>query len=460
MTNRTVGEIARVCDGTLYNCSENQIASIFVNNDKCIVDNCCYVAIKGDKYDGADYAENAVKSGAAVVLSERRLVDTMPCIVVKSIDTALLDIAEHFRKKELGKVVAVTGSVGKTTVKELCACVLSTEGSVLKTDGNKNNLLGLPLTVLSNEGCRTAVLEAGISEVGEMEKLSRVSRPDVAVITNVGVMHAETLKNREITAREKLKIISANPKSCILVAPYGEPLLLSNDAYATVTVGINEDNADYSASGISFDKRGTFFDVSKRGKKEYRGVFVPILGLHGVLDALFAIAVGEILGVCKDKIKKGISEYKAPALRQNIIEKNGITVMCDCYNCGPSSLRASLDAFTLLVNQMARQKRILVLGSMLELGDISESEHIAVGKYLSSLAFDTLITFGNEAKNIALGALIGGMEDVRCYGENERKELQSALRELCKSPCTVLIKGSRRLRMEELLPSVLGEDVQ
>ncbi len=450
MLSRASGEIARACGGRLVNCSAYINVGKFVNNDKKSELNCCYVAISGEKYKGIYFAENAINRGASLVITDTLPNTPLPCVLVADVREALIRIAAYYRKKERKRVIAITGSVGKTTTKELCACVLAQKEPVLKTQGNKNNTLGLPLTLLSDNAAETAVLEAGISEKGEMSILSAVSTPDIAIITGIGQMHAQTLGSREEIAGEKLKILENASQNCILILPANEPLLHGyvNNA---ITVSDQSADADYFADNITFTAQGSRFDVVKRGEPFISDAFVSIVGGHGVLDALFACALGDIFGIDAESIKRGLIQYKATENRQNIIVKNGVTVIDDCYNFGPESARAALSALSVVAGGDGSKRTVLMLGSMLELGEESESIHIALGKEISNGGFDALITVGELARNIALGAMIGGMKSVYDFSELERDKAARCLKEQITSGTTVLIKGSRKMKMEEFV---------
>ena len=458
MLMKSIKDIASACGGKALNCDDQAYVNVFVTNDCEVVENCVYVAIEGEKHDGNEFAGKALSKGAAIILTEKEPVTDIPCIVVSDVKKALIDISRFVRDKRLRKAVLVTGSVGKTTVKELIWSVLSQRGAVLKTKGNMNNTLGLPLTLLSNTDSEIAVIEAGISEVGEMERLSYACSPDVVVITNIGVMHASTLGTKEVTAKEKLKSLTHAKDGCLCVIPHGEPLLHNTDV-KTVSVGIDEKNADFSAENIHLSENGSNFDLIIRNRVAVKDLFVPIIGIHGVIDALFACAVAFELGINERELRVGLSRYKSEALRQNIIDKNAVTVMLDCYNSGPESLGASVDAFDILCKARRIKNSVLMLGSMLELGDISESEHIRIGKLIALKGFSELITLGDQAKNIALGALCGKMSGkISVFADNERDELCEYLKKQTFKDCAVLIKGSRKMKMEELLPFVIKEE--
>ncbi len=453
---RSIGDICNITGGRLFGCNIQDEVGKFAVNDKSAEKGCVYVSIDGRKHKGNDFADSAYKNGASLIITSEMPKSKLPVLLVKDTRRALLDIAAFYRKRERKTVIAVTGSVGKTTTKELCHAVMSEYTPTLKTQGNKNNTVGLPLTLLSDTAEDIAVIEAGISEIGEMGVLSRAAVPDIAIITGIGHMHAQTLGSRENIAHEKIKILEyANP-DCVLIAPEAEPLLMGKHKQ-TVSVAIESETADFSACNIYYMANGSRFDVKKRNKEYIKEVFVPIIGEHGVMDALFAIAVGELFGLSSQSIKTGLSKYKSAENRQNIMVKSGITVMSDCYNFGPESASAALSAFKILAEKINASKTVLMLGSMLELGRESEGMHLSLGKELACMGFDALITLGTLAKNIALGALIRGMENVYDYDENERVAAGQKLCELAKKGSAVLIKGSRKMEMEEFTSLIISE---
>ncbi len=450
MLFRNAKEAAKICGGKIINCTENVFIGNFVNNDKKSDKNCCYVAIDGENHKGIEFADNAIKNGASIILTERPPEKNPPCILVDNINEALFRLATYYRKKERKTVVAVTGSVGKTTVKELCASVLSETQSVLKTEENKNNELGVPLTLLNDTEAETAVVEVGISRKGEMDVLSAVTAPNIAVITGIGSAHSETLGSKEEIAREKLKILENADKDCTLIIPFDEPILRKYIS-RSVTVSTKNSEADYYAENIRFTDNGSEFDLLKNGKTIISKLFVPIIGEHGVLDALFACSVGDICGVLPESIKQGLKKYKAQSNRQNIIDINDIILVDDCYNFSPESALAALSATKIIAEKRKATKTVLMLGSMLELGSESENLHIALGKEIAKCDFDILITVGELAKNISLGALCGGMQEVYDFSDTERNEAAKTLKKHIVSGAVVLIKGSRKLKMEEFI---------
>lgn len=452
MIERNAYDMEKICGGKLYNAGNDIYVNKVVLNDKEIVENCLFVAVKGAYHDGNDYAEKAIKNGAALILSENDPGTPLPVLKVDNVTDALIKLSHFYRKKERDSVIMVTGSVGKTTVKELIWSIASTEKDVLKSEGNKNNLLGLPLTLLSDNDTRTVVVEAGISEKGEMERLSYACSPDIVVITSVGINHSATLGTIDEIANEKLKSLKYAQGGAECIIPYGDDKLKVEGA---ITVSHDCDQADIYAKNIILTDQGCRFDAVLYQKKLYKDLFVPVVGTIGVADALFAVAVADLLGISEHGIRQGLSLYKSVSLRQNIITENGVTVMLDCYNSSPLSLCASLDAFELLKNGRTLTKSCLILGSMLELGESSQTEHFRIGKKIAESGCNLLVTYGEEAKNFALGALCAGFNGmVASFSESEAEGLRAFLRTLDLKDHAVLIKGSRRLGMEKLLSYV------
>lgn len=451
---RSLFEISRACGGRLFNCDNDIYISKIVNNDKQCEKDCLYVAINGEKYDGMIFAKEALSRGACAVLTESEPPEGVTCITVSDCVKALGDIAAYFRKKELETVIAVTGSVGKTTVKEMTAAVLSAENKVLKTEGNKNNLIGLPLTLLSREDEKLAVVEAGISEIGEMERLSEICSPNIAVITALGHMHAKTLGGACGIAKEKAKITRYLQKGGTVFIPSSAVNTLPAFEYKTVTVGADDRKADFNVCNMAFFEDGSVFDVRLKDGRAICGLRVNMIGRAACIDGAFAVAVGLHLGISENQIRTGLGRYKNVGPRQNILRRGALTVFSDCYNSGPESAREALDAFYELARIKGGGKRILLIGSMLELGKEAESLHIALGKYIAEKGADALITVGDIARNVSLGALIGGMPPNRVtdLGDGERDKVSAILERECAQGGFLFIKGSRALKMEEFIP--------
>ncbi|MBQ9691573.1 MAG: UDP-N-acetylmuramoyl-tripeptide--D-alanyl-D-alanine ligase [Clostridia bacterium] len=459
MITSRISELAAACGGRMLNVRNDAVVENIVINDKEVKENCCYCAIKGESYDGCDFVPTAMERGAEVILAERREWDRRyPLIVVDDVKEALLKAAKYYREKEIKRLYAVSGSVGKTTVKDMIHSILAVNGRILKTPENKNNLIGAPLTLLSNSDADTAVIEAGISLNGEMDKLGEMLSPDVAVITNIENMHTETLGNKENIARQKLKLLSyirPNGKAVLL---YDEPLLRSSDpvGYERVYVSASDESADLCLKNCVTEASGTSFDVMYRGRIMYKDIFVPLVGKHNALNALLALAA-VLDNVSEDDIRLGLENVKISGMRQKMLEINGNKVILDAYNAGPASCRAALDTFDTLSRSEKSKKRIVVFGSMLELGEISESSHYALGEETGKRTPDALIVYGSEAESIALGAIDAGMNSgsIFHFADGEKSVAINKFEELSREPSVILIKGSRGMRMEEFIEKYL-----
>ena len=450
MFDRTVSEIVKVTGGHAENINLNEKITVFVSNDIETVKNCCYVSINGQKHKGNEFAGSAIKRGASLIMTEETPGNGLPAVIVGNSVKSLCDVAAYYRQKELSYVIAVTGSVGKTTTKELCYNILSQSRTVHKTVGNKNSVIGLPLSVLGNTDCDTAVLEAGISEKGEMTELSRVAKPDVAVVTSVSAAHTETLGDLDNIAKEKLKITEYMPKGGKVILPAGNPLL--KDYYGgALTVSLCGCESDYSATDIRFDKNGSYFSLMKKGRKVIDNLFVPIIGKHACFDAVAAIAACDLSGSSEKDIREGLALYKSDGIRQNITVIDGVTVIEDFYNMSPLSASSALEAFRQISEIYGKKKRIVMFGDMLELGSVSKELHRELGIKVVLAGADVLITIGENSYYISDEAKKSGMKEdcVHHFWPCERAEAGKLLGNISDGDSLVLIKGSRGMRMEE-----------
>ncbi len=448
----TLGEIACACRGKIVNSfPERLINNTTIDSRECN-NTSLFIAISNKTIDNDCYTNNARAAGAIVLTEDKNI--SYPAVIADNAIQALREIALLYRQKNAGRVLAITGSVGKTTVKELCVSIIkkSEKLKLNHTKGNQNNTLGLPLTLMNSGKFDISVLEAGISEPKEMEILSNIARPDIAIITNIGKMHSEHLGSFENTALEKLKITSFMPDNGILLIPSDNDFLIRNAPkhLRILTVG-EEKTADFIIENISSSKDGTVFSVKTR-EKNFSDIFVPIIGKHGALDGTFALAAATLLGISDYEIIQGLSSYTPCGDRQKIIKKDNLTVISDCYNAGPESMAAALNSFEQIsIGQYSHNvTKILLLGDMLELGKYTEYEHFLVGKQCASLKPDLLIAYGKLSKIYIDGAISNGMSKAGCrfFKSNEENKLLMLLDTVKKSPALILIKGSRGMRLE------------
>ncbi len=448
----TLGDIANVCNGKIIGVSADKIIYNTTIDSRECNNNSLFIAINSELLDNTYYLNTAISKGATIISEEKY--SAYSTLTVNNSFDALKNIALLYRKKNAGRVLAVTGSVGKTTVKELCVSIIKKSGKLRLnyTEGNKNNTLGMPLTLMKGGKFDITVLEAGISEQGEMQELAKIARPDIALITNIGKMHSEHLGSFEDTACEKLKITSFMPENGTLLIPSDNNFLIENSPknIRTLTVG-EEKNADFLIENIRFVSGGTLFSVKSKEQVFY-DVFTPIIGRHGALDSAFALAAATLLNISENDVRDGLISYTPCGDRQKIIKAGSLTVISDCYNAGPESMSASFDAFSQIYreNGSPLALKVLLLGDMLELGANAEAEHFAIGRLSAKLQPDLIITYGSFASQYAEGALSAGASKkcVKAFNPDENDKILKLLEALKHSNAVILIKGSRKMKLE------------
>ncbi len=408
-----------------------------------------FVALQGVR-DGHDFVPLALEKGASAVLCSRPVGD-VPAIVVEDTRLALGQIAAGLRQSLDFKVVGVTGSVGKSTTKEMIACVLEGDYIVSKTPANFNNDLGLPMAILAMpEDTQIAVLEMGMSHFGEISYLSQIAKPDVGVITNIGTMHMENLGSRQGILQAKLEILDGmQPDSPLCL--YGDDDMLwgSTLLHPVTYFGTDNKACQVQASGV-MQKEGTISFVVTVGENHF-GITLPLEGAHYVSDALAAVSVGLKLGVKPEAMARRLAHFRNMEGRQEIFEAKGCTIIKDCYNAGPESMAAALKV---LGSRKAR--RIAVLADMLELGACSQQAHRQVGALAAENA-DYLLSYGPNAPLMAQGAA-GKMPAEHIFIFDNRDAMAQQLRQLCRPADVLLFKGSHGMHMELVLEKFLNEE--
>ena len=452
MARITLGQAAQWCGGRIDSKYEN-VTFLGANNDtRKIEPGQLFVALQGQR-DGHDFVPMAMEKGAAAVLCSREVGD-VPAIIVDDTRKALGDIARGERQRIGMKVVGVTGSVGKSTTKEMIAAVLSRTYRVSKTPANHNNDIGMPMAVLAmSEDTQVAVLEMGMNHFREIAYLASIAQPDVAVITNIGTMHIEHLGSQEGILRAKLEILEGMSKDGKVILNGDDALLWNihrreemNIAYC----GVQNPECHYHGSDIVQNPGLLQFNV-KYGTLTFP-VELSLEGMHYVSDALLAIGVGVEMGMNPSKIQEALSQFQNMAGRQEIIEAKGCTIIKDCYNAGPESMAAAL---AVLGNQSGR--RVAVLGDMLELGVCTQAEHYRVGRIAAEKA-EILLAYGPNSSRIISGAMTGGMAESKAKAFENRDEIVAALKRMIKPGDVILVKGSRGMRMELILEQFLKEE--
>ena len=459
-------DVARFCSGELYDYTKDSDASAeFVCTDSREADvDTLFVATRGERVDGHDYIVGALDRGCRCVLCEYVPAgiagrEAAFVVVENSIDAFALT-ARGYRERKPLKTVALTGSVGKTTTKELTASILQRETKLYATSGNFNSVIGMPMSLMEAPCDRdTAVFEMGMSSPGEIRSMTHAATPDIAMVINVGSSHLEYLKTRDNIAKAKLEIAEGLKDGGILLLNGDEPLLrkhVKKGKYSIIYVGIeNTKNCDIYAENIFVGNRSTSFDLCFKGRM-IRSLKFNILGKKFVYNAAFAASAALLLGAGEDAVRKGLEAYIPSEMRQSISEKNGITVIADCYNSAPESVRAAIDTLSSLEVQ---GKRIAVLGDMRELGADSDNMHREVGEYVAKNGVDVLLTLGESGAYIAEGAIRCGMNAHCVFVERDTDNIEMLCLEIENNMSkgdAVLFKASRSLRLERAIERLFG----
>ncbi len=449
-------ELIKAVDGQLLWGNPNKVFEGITTDSRKVTRDNLFIPLVGEKFDGHDYIEQCFNSGATVCLTQKTIPETVDCtaVFVKDTAKALRDLATWHRNKYNIPVVGITGSVGKTSTKDMIACVLAKKYEVLKTQGNFNNEIGLPLTLMNlEEKHEAAVIEMGMSGFGEISRLTAVAQPNIAVITNIGVSHIEKLGSRQGILKAKLEILEGLQPGSLVVLNGDDPLLREQRGklgFDTVFYGMDT-SLDYSAENYqSMGEEGTSFTISITGTA-YR-VRIPVPGVHNVYNALAAIAVGVKMNIPMEIIIQGISEYSPGNMRQNIITYKGIKIINDAYNASPQSMQAAINV---LEELSAKSRGIAVLGDMLEMGDMEKELHYSVGSFIKDRKIDFLITVGYASKNITQAVLDSGNNSIKtCHFENNNDAL-NYIESIVNQGDYILIKGSRGMKMEQIAEGLL-----
>lgn len=444
----TANEIAEVTGGKLIG-GDASISGVSTDT-RTIEKGMLFVAVKGESFDGNDFIEAAAEKGASAAITDRECGSgshTIPVILVKDSRAAQLALAHYHREKFPLKLVGVTGSVGKTSTKDMVYAVLSAKYNTLRTEGNFNNDIGLPRTLFRlNESYGAAVIEMGMSGLGEISVLSKAAAPDICIITNIGWCHIENLKTRENILRAKLEILDG--------ASADAPLILNGDDEYLKSVSIPDrrivkygfsEGCDIRAEEIRQNADGEEFTLIY-GKNSYNAR-LSVVGEHHVLNALAAFAAGIESGMAPEEIIPAFMRYEASGMRQKIEQRGGITVILDCYNASPTSMQSSL---SVLGGMKRGGRKIAVLGDMLELGGMSARLHAGISEYIVKNA-DTAFLYGEEMAYCRDKLEEQGFE---VHYSQDKTALTEELLDYLRPGDAVLFKGSRGMRMEEIAEKV------
>lgn len=460
-----IKDILEATKGKLIKGEENAEIKEFCKDTRIIKKGDTYIGIKGENFDGNTLWQKAFEAGAETVIvegidfSKEKLEQYQNKNIIEVKDTiqALADIATYKRtscKKDF-QVVGVTGSVGKTSTKDIIANVVAQKYSTLKTQGNNNNNIGLPFTIFKLENQEAAVIEMGMNHFGEISKLTKIAKPTISVITNIGTSHIGNLGSRENILKAKLEILEGMDKK-ILVINNDNDLLhkyylenVENKDIEIHTYGI-ENDSDVMAENIILNENDSEFICNIKGEKFK--IKVPVGGIHFVYNAICAATVGTLLGLNQEQIKNGIETFELTKKRMDITElKNGVTIINDSYNASFESMQASLK----YLNGLNSKRKIAVLGDMFELGEFSEELHEKVGKEVVKNKIDILICCGKNAKYIVENAEKEGMKKQNIYYFETREQVEELVKKIWQSGDSILFKASNGMKFFNIVENLI-----
>lgn len=428
-----------------------------------------FVAIRGERFDGHDFVKTALLQGAvgaivresydAALCIERSLSKRMRPVILGVPDPvyAYQQLAANFRRRFSIPVVAVTGSNGKTTTKEMVASVMAHRWKILKTEGNLNNRLGVPQTLFRlHARHQGAVIEMGVDNIGQTSRLCEVANPTIGIITNIGPDHLEFFGSMDVSAQAKAELLDFLPAN-------GTAILNADDSYydylaararcRVVSFGLSA-KADVRAMNVASDKRtGTIFQLMLPGKVRRTSVRIRVQGEHNISNALAAAAVGTVLGLSGSAIAQGLSRFRPADMRSQVCVCRGIKLIIDCYNANPASMKAAVQ---LLAQIRAKGKKIAVIGDMLELGSNAARMHEEVGGFVARHRIDQLIACGPLGRGFAEGARNAGQDPSHIVEVSDASGAATAVKAIAKPGDVVLIKASRGMKLELVADALRG----
>ena len=448
----TIREILAAVGGTLLRpFDEDRTIDCVDTDSRTMHEGSLFIPLSGERFDGHVYIDQALEDGALGCLTHKSVETLRPdkfYIQVEDTMTALGTLARYYRNKFDLKVVGVTGSVGKTTTKDMVASVLSQRYRVLKTEGNYNNNIGVPKTLFRLDHThQIAVIEMGMNHMGEIDYLTRIAEPDVAIITNVGDAHIENLGSRENTLRAKAEIFSGVRQGGVAVLNGDDPLIAKLDGVLIhpITWYGESEHCAWRCTSIKEAEHDTMH-LTAETPLGHLETTIHCLGRHMLYPALTAAAVGGRFGLTLEEISRGIESFAPTKMRMDIVRcKNGVTILNDTYNANPQSMRAAVDVLA----NYSGSYRVAVLGDMLELGDLGPMLHESVGKAVGGTpGIDCLVTVGQLGEYIAKGAKSAGMTEV--YDRPNKEEAKVVLAQVMQPSAVFLCKASRGMKFEEL----------
>ena len=448
MEKLLVGQIIEATGGKLMCGKENDSFDKFITDSRNVVYGAMFIPIKGEKYDGHDFIDGAIKSGAKGIITQKDIYWRDDCVIIKVADTkkALGDIARYYRNFMGVPLVAVTGSVGKTTTKDMIACALSQKYNVHKTNLNFNNDIGVPLTLLGlKREHNMAVVEMGMNHFGEIRYLSGIAEPDGAVITNIGMSHIENLGSKEGILKAKMEICEHMHKDAPLFLNGDDDMLWNvKTDKKKIYFGINNKDCDYTAENIENFEDKVEFDAVFGGERQHISVRLP--GEHNVYNALAALAVSRYFEIDAKEAAKGIYGFETDGIRLSLCDLKDIKLIDDCYNASPASVEAAVRVLCAIKNR----RHVAILGDIKELGDYAPAAHGRLGRIVVNLGIDALIAVGENSKFLYKAALDAGLEKENCLYFKHIEEAKTSLSSFVKKGDAVLVKASHSMKFEQI----------
>lgn len=465
--NLSIKDILKCTKGKLVTGDEKEECINYSRDTRTIKNGDTYIAIKGENFDGNLFWEEAIKKGANTVIlnnmniteEKRNEYKNKNIILVDDTVKAIGEMAKYkieiHKEKYNLKVVGVTGSVGKTSTKDIIANVLSKKYRVLKTEGNNNNFIGLPFTILRLQDEEIAVIEMGMNHFNEISYLTKIAKPDIAVITNIGTSHIGNLGSRENILKAKLEILEGMDKINVVINNDNDLLnkwyLKNKEKYEIHTCGIKNES-EFKAQDIKLEENSSEFICENNNEKIY--IYVPVGGKHFILNALCGATVGKLLNLKDDEIRDGISSFELTAKRMEIIHlKNDITLVNDSYNASYESMKASISS----LKNMNGTRKIAVLGDMFELGTFSEKLHRDVGTEIYKNKIDKLFLTGTNAKFIGEEAIKNGYDEKNVFYFENKELLQENLKQNLQKGDVILIKASNGMKLFDIADNLKKE---
>ena len=463
-----VKDVINLCKGKIIFGKEDETVEEIVRDTREVKKGYTYIGFKGEKNDGNLMYEQALKNGAKVCILQKSSIENLidiekikkeynNCTIILVEDTTrtLQQIAILKRNMYNIPVVGITGSVGKTSTKDIIASVMSKKFNVLKTLGNYNNQIGLPLTILRLKDENAMVIEMGMNQLREISNLTKIAKPTVAVITNVGTAHIGNLGSRENILKAKLEILEGLEENGILVINNDNDMLNKwnrenkNKSFKVITFGM-ENKSNIMPYDVQLSENGSTYKIDIEGKTY--NVNISVGGNHFVLNSLCAIAIGRIFNIKMEDILDGIANFELTKRRMQV-EKNkqGITIINDCYNANYDSMKAGIEYLA----KINAKNKIAVLGDMLELGNFAKELHERVGKEVAKNNIDVLITVGDLSKYIASEAERMGLSDKNIFCYKTNKEAIKKIKEISKEGDAILLKASNGLNFQEIFCKIM-----